>query len=76
MEVATGEYGDCIWKLKKAVECLDDLDDLDSSLVDESTYESKQEMILQASTLCLLEEKIDKLPAPISVRKLKLFSVS
>lgn len=66
MEVACGEHGDWTYKLKKAVECMDDLDD-DSSLADESTYEGKQEMALQASTLCLLEEKVDKRPCIIKV---------
>lgn len=66
MEVACGEHGDWTYKLKKAVECMDDLDD-DSSLGDESTYEGKQEMALQASTLCLLEEKVDKTPCVIKV---------
>lgn len=67
MEVACGEHGDWTYKLKKAVECMDDLDD-DSSLGDESTYEGKQEMALQASTLCLLQEKVDKRPSVIKVR--------
>lgn len=66
MEVATGEYGDNVWKLKKAIDCLDDLDD--SSLVDESIFDGRQEIGLQASTLCLLQEKVDKRPSLLKVR--------
>lgn len=65
MEVATGDYGDWIWKLKKAVDCSDDMDE--DSLADESTYEGKQEMALQASTLCLLEDQMDKRPSLLRV---------
>lgn len=75
MEVACGEHGDWTYKLKKAVECMDDLDD-DSSLGDESTFEGKQEMALQASTLCLLEEKVDKRPVVIKVCILRLEGIT
>lgn len=74
MEVACGEHGDWTYKLKKAVECMDDLDD-DSSVGDESTYEGKQDMALQASTLCLLQEKVDK-RATVNVRTWRFVGIS
>ncbi|GIY12646.1 ATP-binding cassette sub-family G member 1 [Caerostris extrusa] len=48
-EVAAGEHGEWIWKLKKATD--DNEDTL--SLTD---FDGRSEPLLQASTLCLLEE--------------------
>ncbi|XP_035215031.1 ATP-binding cassette sub-family G member 1-like isoform X2 [Stegodyphus dumicola] len=57
-EVATGEHGDYIKKLKKAVDALGDLDD--SFMMEETSLESKIEPGLQASTLCLLQDKVER----------------
>lgn len=63
-EVATGEYGDLIPTLKSAVDSLDD--GLSDSQEDCNLFEKhmgSQETMLQASTLCLLQDKVDKTPS-------------
>ncbi|XP_054713006.1 ATP-binding cassette sub-family G member 1-like [Uloborus diversus] len=56
-EVATGVHGDWISKLKKAVDNLEDLEQ--SSTADDSECKNLDSS-LQASTLCLLQEKVKR----------------
>ncbi|KAG8177828.1 hypothetical protein JTE90_021160 [Oedothorax gibbosus] len=62
-EVAIGDHGDWIGRLKTAVDCMGDME-ADMSLADDSSiFSVGQEVSLQASTLCLLQDKVDKKPS-------------
>ncbi|CAL1289087.1 unnamed protein product [Larinioides sclopetarius] len=62
-EVAAGEHGDWIWKLKTAIDTFDATSDV-LSLADESfIFDGSSEVGLQASTLCLLEDQADNKPS-------------
>ncbi|GFT00052.1 ATP-binding cassette sub-family G member 1 [Trichonephila clavipes] len=59
-EVAAGEHGDWIWKLKTAI---DSRGDIEESTDDSLVFDGRTEIGLQASTLCLLEDQVDKKPS-------------